>query len=294
MTTPAPPGLVHPDTDPLPDPVGLDGGLLRRAVAFSAPPGFRPLELDLYTPLGDPAPAILFVHGGGWRLGTREVFVPTCATGDRALPPPRRRRFRRRLDRLPALRRSGVPRPARRHPCRRPLAALTGRRARCRRHPDRRVGRVRRRAPRRAAARTRAATLPPRSQASSTGTAPRTSPRSPCRLHRTRRPVRRPRLPGIAADRRTLAGPRSSPAARARSRTCTRVRHRSTSPTATPTVSCLGAEPPARRTAARRGRPGRVHRGARRRPPLDERTRPRGHLRRRGRLRPARHRPLMP
>jgi acetyl esterase/lipase len=79
MTTPAPPGLVRPDTDPLPDPVALDGGIgrLRRAVAYSAPPGFRPLELDLYTPAGEPAPVILFVHGGGWRMGTREVFVPT-------------------------------------------------------------------------------------------------------------------------------------------------------------------------------------------------------------------------
>jgi acetyl esterase/lipase len=79
VTTPAPPGLVRPDTDPLPDPVALDGGLghLRRAVAYSAPPGFRPLELDLYTPAGPPAPVILFVHGGGWRMGTREVFVPT-------------------------------------------------------------------------------------------------------------------------------------------------------------------------------------------------------------------------
>lgn len=79
MTTPAPPGLVRPDTDPLPDPVALDGGIghLRRAVAYFAPPGFRSLELDLYTPAGDPAPVILFVHGGGWRMGTREVFVPT-------------------------------------------------------------------------------------------------------------------------------------------------------------------------------------------------------------------------
>jgi acetyl esterase/lipase len=79
MTTPAPPGLVRPDTDPLPAPVALDDvhGHVRRAVAYSAPPGFRPLELDLYTPVGHPAPVILFAHGGGWRLGTREVFAPT-------------------------------------------------------------------------------------------------------------------------------------------------------------------------------------------------------------------------
>jgi acetyl esterase/lipase len=79
VTTPAPPGLVRPDTDPLPDPVALpdDIGQVRRAVAYSAPPGFRPLELDLYTPAGAPAPVIVFVHGGGFRLGTRAVFTPT-------------------------------------------------------------------------------------------------------------------------------------------------------------------------------------------------------------------------
>jgi acetyl esterase/lipase len=79
VTIPAPPGLVRPDTDPLPDPVALADvpGQVRRAVAYSAPPGFRPLELDLHTPAGEPAPVVLFVHGGGWRLGTREVFVPT-------------------------------------------------------------------------------------------------------------------------------------------------------------------------------------------------------------------------
>ena len=79
MATPGPPGLVRPETDPLPDPVALEGGIgqVRRAVAYSAPPGFRPLELDLYTPADGPAPVIVFVHGGGWRLGTRAVFVPT-------------------------------------------------------------------------------------------------------------------------------------------------------------------------------------------------------------------------
>ncbi len=79
MTTPAPPGLTRPDTDPLPDPVDLpDGpGALRRAVEYAAPPGFRPLLLDLYTPAGPPAPVVLFLHGGGWRLGTRSVFCPT-------------------------------------------------------------------------------------------------------------------------------------------------------------------------------------------------------------------------
>jgi acetyl esterase/lipase len=79
VTTPAPPGLTRPDTDPLPDPVDLPGGVgrLRRAVEYAAPPGFRPLLLDLHTPRGVPAPVVLFLHGGGWRLGTRSVFCPT-------------------------------------------------------------------------------------------------------------------------------------------------------------------------------------------------------------------------
>jgi hypothetical protein len=52
MSAPAPPGLTRPDTDPLPDPVALprDIGHLRRAVEYAAPPGHRPLLLDLYTP----------------------------------------------------------------------------------------------------------------------------------------------------------------------------------------------------------------------------------------------------
>jgi acetyl esterase/lipase len=71
--------LVRPDTDALPDPVALEGGIgwVRRAVSYSAPPGFRPLELDLYTPTDGPAPVIVFLHGGGWWLGSRAVFVPT-------------------------------------------------------------------------------------------------------------------------------------------------------------------------------------------------------------------------
>jgi len=81
VTTPAPPGLVRPDTDPLPDPAPLAAGIghVRRAVEYCAPAGYRPLQLDLYTPVGSatPPPVVLFVHGGGWRLGTRKVFCPT-------------------------------------------------------------------------------------------------------------------------------------------------------------------------------------------------------------------------
>ena len=77
---PGPPGLVRPDTEPLPDPVLLPGtaGHLRRAVPYAAPAGYRPLELDLYTPVPSvAAPVIVFLHGGGWRMGSRTVFCPT-------------------------------------------------------------------------------------------------------------------------------------------------------------------------------------------------------------------------
>jgi acetyl esterase/lipase len=84
MTTPAPPGLTRPDTDPLPEPVDLPGGIgqLRRAVEYAAPPGYRPLLLDLYVPRGDRPPVVVFLHGGGWRLGTRSVFCPTWRDWD--------------------------------------------------------------------------------------------------------------------------------------------------------------------------------------------------------------------
>ncbi|MEY9852927.1 acetyl esterase/lipase [Leifsonia sp. EB41] len=40
------------------------------------------LRLDLHlpegaAPLGTPPPVVVFVHGGGWRAGSRDVFVPT-------------------------------------------------------------------------------------------------------------------------------------------------------------------------------------------------------------------------
>jgi acetyl esterase/lipase len=44
--------------------------VVRRDVVYAAPIGFRPLSLDLYVP---PAPALLcvYLHGGGWRVGSR-------------------------------------------------------------------------------------------------------------------------------------------------------------------------------------------------------------------------------
>jgi acetyl esterase/lipase len=40
--------------------------------------GFRPLELDLYLPLGleGPVPVVVYVHGGGWQRGSRRDAPP--------------------------------------------------------------------------------------------------------------------------------------------------------------------------------------------------------------------------
>ena len=45
---------------------------------YAAIPGIRPLELDLYLPQGGdgPVPAVVFLHGGGWRLGSRHAVGP--------------------------------------------------------------------------------------------------------------------------------------------------------------------------------------------------------------------------
>jgi acetyl esterase/lipase len=38
--------------------------------------GFRPLTLDVHLPAHTPAPVILYLHGGGWRLGSKKSFGP--------------------------------------------------------------------------------------------------------------------------------------------------------------------------------------------------------------------------
>ncbi len=51
-------------------------------LVYSAPVGYRPLSLDLHRPDRADAPLILFVHGGGWRLGDRRTFCPTMKGDD--------------------------------------------------------------------------------------------------------------------------------------------------------------------------------------------------------------------
>jgi acetyl esterase/lipase len=50
-------------------------------VPYAALPGIRPLELDLYLPAeaDRPVPAVIFLHGGGWRMGSRRMLGPAYA-----------------------------------------------------------------------------------------------------------------------------------------------------------------------------------------------------------------------
>ena len=44
---------------------------VHRDVVYSRPPGYRPLSLDLYVPAGQARALCLYLHGGGWRVGSR-------------------------------------------------------------------------------------------------------------------------------------------------------------------------------------------------------------------------------
>ena len=51
------------------------GVLVHYGVEFATVEGFRPLLLDLYLPAAsEPCPAIVYLHGGGWAVGTRRRF----------------------------------------------------------------------------------------------------------------------------------------------------------------------------------------------------------------------------
>jgi acetyl esterase/lipase len=74
-----PPPLPPPAHEqPLPAPVDGAGGTRRLlGVPYAAIPGIRPLELDLHLPAGEgPHPVVVFLHGGGWRTGSRHLAGP--------------------------------------------------------------------------------------------------------------------------------------------------------------------------------------------------------------------------
>ncbi|MFW3168729.1 alpha/beta hydrolase fold domain-containing protein [Geodermatophilus sp. CPCC 206100] len=55
---------------------GPGGTRVLAGVPYAAIPGLRPLELDLHLPAGSPAPVVVFLHGGGWRVGSRHSAGP--------------------------------------------------------------------------------------------------------------------------------------------------------------------------------------------------------------------------
>jgi acetyl esterase/lipase len=57
---------------------GAGGTRLLLGVPYAATPGIRPLELDVVLPpeSGEPVPVVVFLHGGGWRLGSRHAAGP--------------------------------------------------------------------------------------------------------------------------------------------------------------------------------------------------------------------------
>src|SRR5580658_4063914 len=105
---PTPAFIPPPAHDaPLPPPLETSRGTrLLTGVPYAALPGIRPLEIDVWLPLGseDPAPAALFLHGGGWRAGSRHLAGPAFRG---VLPSPFEqgaRGHRRGQRRLPAVR----------------------------------------------------------------------------------------------------------------------------------------------------------------------------------------------
>lgn len=82
MPTPAPP--LPPPAHLAPLPVARltdDGVRVLTGVPYAAIPGIRPLELDLWLPptaghCEHSVPLVVFLHGGGWRLGSRRSAGP--------------------------------------------------------------------------------------------------------------------------------------------------------------------------------------------------------------------------
>ena len=64
---------------PPPAPVRRDDGALHYVGAtYAAPGGYRPLQLDLYVPdVDEPAPLVVWIHGGGWMMGDRRYLPET-------------------------------------------------------------------------------------------------------------------------------------------------------------------------------------------------------------------------
>lgn len=77
---------------PLPAPL-ITGDLAeRRGIFYSSTPGFRPLEMDLYAPAsawsdspaadGDRHPAVVWIHGGAFAIGSRRLLPEFLEAAD--------------------------------------------------------------------------------------------------------------------------------------------------------------------------------------------------------------------
>jgi acetyl esterase/lipase len=66
-----------------PDPVRREDGVRHYVGAtYAAPGGYRPLQLDLWVPNSDePAPLVVWIHGGGWMMGDRRYLPETLRPG---------------------------------------------------------------------------------------------------------------------------------------------------------------------------------------------------------------------
>jgi acetyl esterase/lipase len=70
---------------PLPPARPAAGGVrVLAGVPYAAIPGMRPLELDLWLPAHgeDRPPVVVFLHGGGWRVGSRHSAGPAYRGAD--------------------------------------------------------------------------------------------------------------------------------------------------------------------------------------------------------------------
>jgi acetyl esterase/lipase len=64
------------------DPAPARTPTVLRDLVYAEPVGFRPLSLDLHLPARRDAALIVFLHGGGWRLGSRRIFCPSMTAAD--------------------------------------------------------------------------------------------------------------------------------------------------------------------------------------------------------------------
>lgn len=64
---------------PPPEPLLREDGVRHYVGAtFAAPAGYRPLQLDLWRPASaEPAPLVVWVHGGAWMTGDRRILPET-------------------------------------------------------------------------------------------------------------------------------------------------------------------------------------------------------------------------